>query len=857
MIENFKELSELVDSGIALIPVISSSKSPYAEFKGKPALSLSDLVRAIQYYDQNNEECTCVAIRLGEISGGVICIDVDSKHKPGFAERIYADIQNLYPEIFVKLEVDKTPSGGLHFYYRISGADLPRSSNLASRFCTSEELLVRPDLKTRCFLELKGEGGLSQCFPSKGYTKVKRGSGGGFGDLGICELSLEEHTELMSLCYLYEEVVKEAPVKYKKNRDGIYEDGQTPFDQFNISESGAKVLEELGWRYYKTSGRFDKWIKPGDKSNNCGASFNNEKRTYAIYSTKSNLDVDCFNPSSLLCKEKFGGDWSLLSLDLVSRGYGRLKSGIEDIEVKKAIKNGAESLPANFSPQAVEKFRIGIETKNKQNPYGEFWVEKILMTGDVKYEISRELILSVSRELGFRNYRDSAVRICGNLVRKCTEREYYDELKVYIGLGCQELFDAYEEFLQKSGVFTIKRLDVLDEKLLLQSNKTQSYKFFKNCYILIEGENVRVFEYDDLKELIWEEDKKDRNFTLLEKCEYGEYWDFIKNAIGWSQYLMKCIGYYAHDYHDEEGYFVITTEKSENEKDGGRCGKNIFWKLFSLTTSFKSTAASMIKKDNQLLQSWNFERIFCLSDMPRNFDLIFFKDLITDGAVIRKLYKDEFNVDVHNMAKLGGSSNYTFDDSDPGVKGRLRIVEFTNYYKTLGGVKAATGKMFPKDWVEEDYLLFDNIIIRCIQEFLYGNCIIKENEISSTGWNRKFSGMYYHLYDFIKDNIENWTNLGKISNVSFNRCYMDFRIESNINKALTSHTINKALVDYCEHYQIPFVLTYRKKNGEMSDGVTWNENGVSTRGRLFGEEAIKFLSRNPEVSVEKKEDLPF
>ena len=439
-------------------------------------------------------------------------------------------------------------------------------------------------------------------------------------------------------------------------------------------------------------------------------------------------------------------------------------------------------------------------------------------------------------------------------------------MKEYIGQPDNvKLHDEYEDFLQKNGKFTISRLDLLDTKLLIQSNKYTSYKFYKNCYVSVTADLVETRAYDTLDEnsLIWEHDKKDRDFFLfdVDEVKKGLYWDFIKNAIGWSEYLMKCIGYYAHDYRDEEGYMVITTEKSDDEKDGGRCGKNIFWKLFSLITTFKSTAASMIKKDNQLLQSWNYERIFVLSDIPKNFDLIFFKDMITDGAVVRKLYKDEFVVSVHDMAKLGGSSNYTFDDSDPGVKGRLRLVEFTKYYKDLGGVKNATGKMFPKDWNNEDYLYFDNIMMYCIQEYLYGNCIIKEQEISDTGWNRKFEGVHYHLYPFIKDNIEYWVSVGKVSNTVFNENYRKFREDGNIFKPMTSFKINKALTDYCEHFGIPFVCTYRKKNGELSDGVTWTENSCTIRGRFFGEEAKKFFNRNPDAKIETsegvKEDLPF
>ncbi len=236
----------------------------------------------------------------------------------------------MFPEIFEKLEIDRTPSGGLHFYYKLDvgkGNDFPRSFNIASRYSTEEELLERKDLKTRCFLEFKAEGGLSQCFPSKGYTKIKRS--------GFALISNDEHQQIMSLCYLYNQVIKEVPIKRKESRDNIYNDGETPFDCFNKSDEASNVLIELGWNFFKSNGIYDHYIKPGNKKKNVGASFNKETKNYKVFTSNSELDQRNYNPSSLLCFEKFNNDWSLLASYLVAKGYGKLKSHIEKSEVKK------------------------------------------------------------------------------------------------------------------------------------------------------------------------------------------------------------------------------------------------------------------------------------------------------------------------------------------------------------------------------------------------------------------------------------------------------------------------------------------------------------------------------------------
>ena len=590
--KNLSSLKKWLDLGVALIPV-NDAKEPFVAFKGKNVLSLMDLLDSFRLHSQRDgTEINKVAIRVGLVSGGLVCIDVDSKYKEGFSEKFFVDLGLLFPELWDRFKIDRSPSGGLHVYYIIKedewSSDLV-SKDVAHRYASEEELSLNPKRKTRCFIELKcGDGSLSTCFPSFGYSFVK--------DWNSEKLSLEEHMLLDSFLSAYNEISKEPTViRSNKNRDGIYIEGKTPFDCFNISDSAGEVLIDLGWGRWKKYGGLETFIKPGGKKNRVGATFNPEKRTYAILTTGSEIETACYKASTLLCKEKFGGDAKSCFESLVSLGFGVLKPQIEKIEIKKAIRNGLEELPANFSNEAKEQFKTGIAKKDEKYPYDEFWIED----ENGKYEISRELVCRVSSDIGFRSYKEKIVLIDLFLIKDVEDRVYFDTLKRYIGQEENiDLLDEFEDFLQKSGKFTITRLEPLDLSIVLRSTKKESYKFFKNCYIIINSDGVEVLDYSGLNFKVWEKDIKNREFSLFEgDVKNGLYWKFIKNAIGWSEYLMKCIGFYAHDFRDEESYLCITTEKCEDPKDGGGSGKNIFWKLFSLTTTFKSTAASMIKKD--------------------------------------------------------------------------------------------------------------------------------------------------------------------------------------------------------------------------------------------------------------------
>lgn len=837
-----KEIENLTNEGIALIPDYPSDyyieekrKTPYVKWTGisKPYsfLELHDLV---QKHKTNLVECIC-----GEPSGGLICLDIDSKHYEGFSAIIMNDVVALYPDLWDKMRVEKTPSGGYHFYYKISGyLEFPRGGNIASRNTTDSERMIRSD-KTVCFLELKAKGLLSRCYPSSGYVRIKDGKwskdGNGSYCTGIGTLTWDEHCCIISQCKLYDKTIKDEYIKPPASKGDYYISGKNPFECFDKSEDGSLVLPDE-WKVYKQSGKYVWYKKPWkSEKKEVGATFDIERRIYKIWTSAGDLDAKSYSPSNLLCRLKYGGNKSALYEDLVKKGFGEYKPSVEKNIIKNKAKNN-KVLPPNISQQGKEYYHQEIDKQKEQYPYNKFWKEKINEEGLTEFKISREDLYRVARELGFRKYKDKPCYIDGYIVKMVDEDFFFDKMKDYIKEGSVDLLNVYEAFLQASGLFTVKRLDKFDVGLILKSTKRVSYKFYSNVYVSVTEEGCEILEYSDLLKLVWETDIIPREFSFINQDELKKsiYWTFLRNAIGIDSYLFKCIGYYCHDFRDEEGYFIIATEECENYQDGGGSGKNIFWALLGLSTTFKSTPAAMIKFDNNLLQSWDGQRIFILSDMPKKFDIIFFKDIITGNATVNKKYINEYAIDIADMCKLGGSSNYSFDDTDPGIKRRVRALEFTDYYTIRGGVKKAHDMMFPADWTVLDYLHYDNIILFSIQEYLKYDNIIEKKEMSIGGWSKQFEQKYNHLHDYFRLHIEEWKESKKITNIVWKEKYEAYCKENNIyQKWQYSSTIrNKALVEFCKHFRIGFKQEH-----------AWRDNGVKVDGKLFfevGEEVEDF-----------------
>lgn len=841
-----KKIDELTKDGWVLIPDYPNDSNLYGDRVNTPYIKWSGLKQPLDILtllDKCKEVSSdCVEVVCGTPSKGLICWDVDTKHKLGFDSVILKDLRELYSDLFDKMLVERTKSGGLHIYYRIDGVgkifgdgtngtiEFPRKKDIAHRYTTDDERLIRPDLKQRCFLEFHGESSLSRCYPSVGYSIVS-------GQCGT--LTLDEHSIIYSLCLLYNETIKDDYIKPSTTISGRFEQGASPYEEFDKSPEANKVLEDRGWEVQKNAGKFTWYKKPWKlTSREVGATFNHESRLYKIFTTNASVEVKSYSPSNLWCILDNINKKDLYE-KLVARGFGKLNKNIERKIIKSVALSG-KPLPPNFSEEGKRELGLEIERLKEKYPYGNFWT-----SGDLGgWKISREDLYRVAKELGFYKYKGNVVYVSGYIVTEVEHEFFFNKLKEYLISGMKEDYDldlinCYEAFLQSSGEFTITRLENFDKTLILRSTKWESYKFFNNCYVAVNKDGIEILDYENIEGLIWYKDIKSRDFKLIEESSgilAGTYCQFLRNSVGSiDSYLMKCLGFYAHEYRDEDGYMVIATEKCEKPEDGGGSGKNIFWSLLGLSCTFKSTPAEMINFDNNLLQSWNYQRIFVASDLPKDFNLIFFKDLVTGNATVNKKYINEFDVDVEDMPKFGASTNYSWNSSDGGLKRRVRPIEFTDYYTIRGGVNTAhEGRMFPKDWDNVEYLQFDNFICHCIKEFLNGDCKIEIKELSDSGWIKQFKQSFNHLYDFFSLNIEEWIGLGRVENELIKGEYARYCDAGNIQKryVYTMTKINLGLAEYCKHRGI-----------ELDVDAIYKKNNVSTRGKVFGkkvEEEVPF-----------------
>ncbi len=809
--ETWKQAEQYLDMGVSVIPVRDKPQSfngreyavksayPWAKYQ-KEIIDKGELL----YLMSDKYDTSGFGIVGGAVSGNLEIIDIDVKNWDGIDTRLFQDIKSFFPHLFDRLRIHQSPSKGYHILYRIED-HLPEGN----------KKLAWKDGAKEAALETRGEGGYVVASESMGYKVVK--------DNPIPVITWSERCSLIAICEGYNERKKVAAIIPSAAQNDYYD--QNPFDHFNNSPSAESVLTDHGWTLASSSNNFIWFTRPG-KTSGVSASFNREKRVYYIFTSSTEFEPSKgYNPSTILSIVKFAGDKKATFKYLVDNGYGKIKASREKKIAQSAVRKGLE-LPGNISEDA-RQLAVTLQGElTALHPNGVFWE----YNDDSKIVINRERILIVSAELGFRYHKGNLVRIVGYLIHQIEEREFQDTLKEYIKEPDQDEYfkiaNAYEAFMEAHGKFTMKRLPILETDNILADTATTAYKFYKNGFLTIDRDSIVFSEYDSISDvLIWAEKLQDRNYN---KGSGGKYVEFLKLATdpNHNEHIQRAIGYMSHDYKDETtGYIIVLTEQCADPKNGGGSGKNVFCNLLKYTTTYTSKPGSQTKFDEKFFQSWNGQRIFGISDVPKNFDFAFLKEPSTGSFIWKKLFKDEVEVSVEDAPKFIVQTNFSYEISDGGLRRRIIPIEFTNFFTQAGGLDAHFGCHFPKGWTAEDWAGYDNYVAESIQKWLLNGRKLAAQELTITGWSKQFEQTFGSvIVGLINEYWTAWLSQVEVANDNFKLDCERYYNDNNIPKLYqpSSQRINSALKTYADKLGVEFEPNFNK-----------SKNGVSYKCKLF------------------------
>jgi len=270
----------------------------------------------------NNETIQGLGVITGRISGNLEMLELEGR---AVADKMHLQIAEIatssgLADVWEKINagyVEMTPSGGLHWLYRLES---PVAGNL--------KLARRPGENggVEVLAETRGEGGFSICAPSAGTTHP---SGGAWQLLRgsieqIPTLTDAEHTALHSLFALFDQMPKAESIAQEVSNkiDGILSAG----DDYTARTTWDEILIPLGWSKVYNKGEATVWRRPGKNEGiSATTNFNGNNKLF-VFSTSTVFDSETsYSKFAAYAHLHHHGNFKNAAADLKAQGYGHTR----------------------------------------------------------------------------------------------------------------------------------------------------------------------------------------------------------------------------------------------------------------------------------------------------------------------------------------------------------------------------------------------------------------------------------------------------------------------------------------------------------------------------------------------------
>ena len=329
-------------AGLSVLPAKKIEKCPDLKWKDyQERLPTGDEVMT---WFANNHDAICIV--CGKVSGNLEVIDFDNHGE------LFPKWKETIPEnLFNKLVVERTPSGGYHVAYRCENdayANLKLAQGLR-------------DGKLVTLIETRGNGGLVLCSPTEGYEFVQ-----GSYEAVPCLNKKEQETLLLEAWNLGQEEKKnqvsdhEIPQGFTLYQPTCTASEARPGDDFNIRGDIRPLLVAHGWKFLETKPDGNEhWRRPGKEENTTSATLKNGM-FYVFTSNAAPFEPNrAYSQFSVYGLLEHNGDFKEAAAVLLEHGYGKAEQS-PDVDLSaflESIQSGGQNteLPTEASAQEQPK----------------------------------------------------------------------------------------------------------------------------------------------------------------------------------------------------------------------------------------------------------------------------------------------------------------------------------------------------------------------------------------------------------------------------------------------------------------------------------------------------------------------
>ena len=302
--------------GVSVVPAaMDGSKSPLGSWK-KYQLTHADREQLDAWFSGS---ATGLGIITGKVSGNLEMVELEGR---AVAEGCLDEIREIainsgLSDLWTIISsgyVERTPSGGIHFLWRIADEPVPGNTKLARRAGENDSVLV--------YAETRGEGGFVVTAPSHGSVhpsgqpwQILVGS-----PATIPMLSWEEREAIVSV-FRSIDSMPEREVIVNKLSEHSASTGEKPGDDYNSKAKWSEIL--VGWKVVFTSNGVTYWRRPNKDIGISATTGRNDGDNLYVFTTSSSFEAEKpYSKFAAFAHLHHGDDFSAAARDLRSQGYG-------------------------------------------------------------------------------------------------------------------------------------------------------------------------------------------------------------------------------------------------------------------------------------------------------------------------------------------------------------------------------------------------------------------------------------------------------------------------------------------------------------------------------------------------------
>lgn len=447
-------------------------------------------------------------------------------------------------------------------------------------------------------------------------------------------------------------------------------------------------------------------------------------------------------------------------------------------------------------PSQQEPATKEVESIKKLDFYSTYTDKK----GNREILINHSKLLAYLYSFGFRRFdidKDNSifVRIQDNVIEEISHNQIQDMFFDHIKKLPNEAFkdvsksELIEKFYKGINVYFSKtllfRLTIEEKICFVDDTKDKAFFYFKNGFVCVGANGLEFRNYDKLEGFIWKNQILDRNFTKKENSQDAVFNDFlIKIAKSDKEtYISLCsiIGYILHSYKEGKRKAVNFTDCSISLGNEGRAGKTLLAKSLGKLRVYTEVNGKDFKPEKDTkYQNANLDtQILNLNDVTKKFTLESVYNDITEGIEVKKLYLQPFRI----LPKIIICSNNALRVESGSDKDRIIEFEFSNYFSVNHSPINEYGHLFFTDWNNEEWSLFDNLLLNCVSHYLKNGLIVPKNEFLNERKLLQFTseeflefmnsyqiefGKEYDKKQLFKDFLESYQDFDKMTQRTFN-----------------------------------------------------------------------------------------